>query len=106
MDNKRALQYLTEAGVYLPAVVPGLGLGGFYVFSSLKVLGHGTTIEAALNAAISADLVPDLPPRPQFLASQYSVVRSGSVVATTTSKTMALRIANALNLYNPNERGF
>jgi hypothetical protein len=105
MDNKRAMQLLTAAGVYLPAVVPGLGLGGFYVFSSLKVLGHGETIEDAMQDARDRDLIPDFPPRPAFVAEKLTVTRRGEVVATASSGTMAMRIANALNVYNPDERG-
>jgi hypothetical protein len=100
------MQLLTEAGVYLPSVVPGLGLGGFFVFSSLKVLGQGETIEAAMADAWEKNQLSDAPPRPLFFAQKREVIRRGDVVATASSSTMAARIANALNLYNPNERGF
>lgn len=106
MDVRRALQLLTEAQVYAPAVVPGLGLGGFYVFSAAKVLGHGDTIEAALADARARGYIPDIPARPTFRANANEVSRRGEVVASCNSRTMAARIANALNQYNPNERGF
>jgi len=105
MDNRRALQLLTEAQVYAPAVVPGLGHGGYYIFSAAKVLGHGDTIEDAFADAKSKGNIPDLPPRPVFHADGKIVTRKDSVVATCNSRTMAMRIANALNQYNPNERG-
>jgi len=106
MDARRARQLLTEAQVYAPAVVPGRGLGGFYVFSSAKELGHGATIEEALEDARAKGYIPDLPPNPAFRASRKdrTVSRRGEVVATCNSGTMAERIANALNEYNPNER--
>lgn len=106
MDNKRALHILNQAQVYLPAVVPGLGRGGFYLFSAMRVLGQGETIDDALVAAIAAGNLADIPPRPIFIANGREVSRLGSLVATAASRTMAARIANALNLYNPNERGF
>ena len=49
--NFHAMQLLHQAQVYMPSVVPGLGRGGFYVFSAAKVLGHGDTIQAAMEAA-------------------------------------------------------
>lgn len=113
MDVKRALQMLVQAQVYAPAVVPGMGRGGFYIFSSAKVLGHGETIDAAMEDARAKGNLPELPPRPLFLAGDrtedgklWAVTRRGEVVAACNSRTMAARIANALNQYNPNERGF
>jgi len=105
MDVRRALQLLTEAQVYAPAVVPGLGSGGFYIFSAAKVLGRGETIDEALGDARARGNLPELPPRPVFLADRLTVTRRGEVVASCNSRTMAARIANALNQYNPNERG-
>lgn len=105
MDNRRAIHLLTQSAVFLPAVVPGLGSGGFYVFSSLKVLGHGETIDAAMWAA--KEYWHNNPQRPTFRAVDLEVFadRGDRIVATASSKTYAQRIANALNLYNPNERG-
>jgi hypothetical protein len=105
MDNKRAMHLLTQAQVYMPSVVPGRAVGGWLVFSATREIGRGATIDEAMAAAAAAGNIPDLPPRPLFIASQYSVTRLGTVVATTSSRTMAQRIANALNFYNPNERG-
>jgi len=106
LDHRRALNLLFEAQVYAPAVVPGLGQGGFYIFSAAKVLGHGETIEDALADARGRGNIPDLAPRPIFWTDGKNVTRRGEVVATCSSRTMAARITNALNLYNPNERGF
>lgn len=105
MDNRRAIHLLTQSGVFLPAVVPDLGSGGFYVFSSLKVLGYGKTIDAAMWAA--KEYWQNNPQRPTFKALEFQVVANNGerIVATASSKTYAQRIANALNLYNPNERG-
>lgn len=105
LDIRRALQLLIQAQVYAPAVVPGLGRGGFYVFSSAKMLGHGETIEDALADAKAKGHIPDLAPRPMFLTDGKNILRRGEVVATANSRTLAARIANALNVYNPNERG-
>jgi hypothetical protein len=90
MDIRRAMQLLTQAQVYAPAIVPGLGLGGFYVFSSAKVLGHGETIEDALADAKAKGFLPDLPPRPTFIAEGKTVTRRGEVVATCSSRTMGI----------------
>lgn len=106
MDNRRALQLLIQAQVYAPAVVPGLGQGGYYIFSAAKVLGHGETIEDALADARARGNIPDLAPRPIFWTDGKNVTRRDEVVAVCSSRTMAQRITNALNLYNPNERGF
>lgn len=103
--NFHAMQLLQQARVYMPSVVPGLGRGGFYVFSSMKVLGHGVTIQAAMEAA---GLWPPPAGRvaPLFAAANYSVMYGDERVAIAESKTMAKRIASALNAYSPNERGF
>lgn len=47
------------------------------------------------------------PPGPKFVAVHHSktVMRAAQFIATACSHTMALRIANALNRYKPNERG-
>ena len=105
MDHRRALQVLSSAQVFSPAVVPGLGVGGYYIFSGMKVLGHGETIEAALASARAAGHIPDVPTSPPFRAEGSDVTRRGVVLFTCNSYTMASRVANALNVYVPNERG-
>lgn len=41
-----------------------------------------------------------------FVAIRCNVMRGGERVATAASNTMAKRIANALNNYTPNRRGY
>jgi hypothetical protein len=105
MDHRRALQILTSAQVFCPAVVPDLAHGGYIVFSAMRILGRGPTIEAALDAARSAGEVPNVPALPPFRAQGREVIRRGEVLITCASSTLASRVANALNVYNPNERG-
>lgn len=103
MDYRIALQKLVDAQIYAPSVVPGRAVGGWLVFSATREIARHETMEGAVAAAVAS--VPPLSPRPWFMAEGYSVTRGGSVVATTSSKAMTQRIANALNQYNPNERG-
>lgn len=105
MDHRRALQLLASAQVFSPAVVPGLGGGGYYVFSAMKVLGHGATIEEALEDAQASGKMPELVRRRPFRAVGNAVMRADEVLITCSNYTLASRVANALNLYNPNERG-
>ena len=104
--NFHAMRLLHQAQVYMPSVVPGLGRGGFYVFSAAKVLGHGDTIQAAMAAAGYWPLPSDLAGRPFYSAEGYDVQHGAQQIAIAKSKTLAKRIANALNEYSPNERGF
>jgi hypothetical protein len=104
--NFHAMQLLNRARVYMPSVVPGLGRGGFYVFSAGKVLGHGATIEDAMRAAGYWPLPSDLAAAPIYSAEGYDVQLGSQQVAIAKSRTLAKRIANALNEYSPNERGF
>ena len=105
LDHRRALDLLFEAQVYAPAIVPGRGLGGYYVFSGARELGHGETLAAALEDARANGNMPDLPARPMFRSVGKDVIRRGEVVAKCSSYTVAARIAHALNQYTPNERG-
>jgi hypothetical protein len=99
------MELLVQAQVFFPAIVPYLGGGGFHIFSAMRVIGSGSTIDAALADARARENIPSLPPRPPFRAHGVEVEMRGEVVATAKSRTFADRIANALNLYNPNERG-
>jgi hypothetical protein len=48
----------------------------------------------------------DPPPKPaQFVAVDQSIMQGARHIATAISATMAKRIARALNLHQPNERG-
>jgi hypothetical protein len=104
--NFHAMRLLHQAQVYMPSVVPGLGRGGFYVFSAGKVLGHGDTVQAAMEAAGYWPFPADIPPRAIYSAEDFDVLLGAHRVAVAQSRTLAKRIANALNAYSPNERGF
>ena len=69
------------------------------------MLGHGETIDAALADARANGFIPDVPPLPPYRAKGKEVSRRGEVLITCQTSTLAARVANALNLYNPNERG-
>lgn len=105
ITHRRALEILSQAQVFSPAIIPKYGGGGFYVYSAMKIVGSGETIEEALTDARAKGNIPDLAPRPQFKSDGLEVLLRGQVVATVKSRTYADRIANALNSYNPNERG-
>jgi hypothetical protein len=101
--DSHALQILRAADVYRPSVVPGRGVGGFFVFSAMKELGRGQTIHAAM---VAAGLWPAPgETRDVFVAADYTVKLGADNVAVAKSKTMAKRIANALNAYSPDARG-
>ena len=104
MTHRRAIELLKHAQIFCPAVVPSIPGGGFLVMSAMKVLGQGETIDAAFANARARGLLPDVPPFPPFRGDGKNVVRFGEVVAVASSRTMADRIANALNQYHPNER--
>jgi hypothetical protein len=103
MQHRRAVELLSEAQVFMPAVVPDLVNGGFIVFSAMRILGRGSTIQDAMRAAWRN--IPPSPGRPRFEGDKFNVMLRGEVVCVAKSRTYADRIANALNLYNPNERG-
>jgi hypothetical protein len=106
VQHRQAMEVLAQRRVFMPSVVPALGdSGGYLVFSAMKVLGRGDTIDAALLAALNSGFVEDAPPpAPRFLAEKNEVRQRGEVVAVCKSNTFAARVANALNLYQPNER--
>ena len=103
MTHRRAIELLTNARIPFPAVVPcGTGQEQYHVYGGVHLLGKGLTIADAMeNAKYYWGNAVRLPP---FIAEDYTVVRSGEVEATAKSKTMAMRIANALNVYNTDER--
>lgn len=106
MTHRRAIELLHQAQVFCPAVVPDLAAGhGYIVFSAMRILGRGETFEAALDDAREHGNIPDLPPFPAFRGEGCEVQRRGEVIAFAISRTMAFRIANALNEYRPNEKG-
>jgi hypothetical protein len=96
------MQILRAAGVHAPSLVQ---LGGrYHVFSRTKLISSGDTVYAALDAG--GFLEAENAPRELYVAFEDEVVQSGEVAARAKSKTMAQRIANALNEYIPGRRGF
>lgn len=45
-------------------------------------------------------------PQPKFVAVKDFVYRGGQLICRVVSHTMARRIANALNIYKPKEKGY
>src|SRR5262249_49830707 len=108
-EHRRAIEILTEAQVFMPAVVPDFGdRGGFIVFSAMQLLARGETIGDAVMSVFSSGAV-ERPknPAPRFMSEKREVFQVGrdEVVAVAKSNTYASRIANALNLYRPSEWG-
>jgi hypothetical protein len=102
MEWSEGMQVLREWRVYGPALV--LHEGRYFVFSRTALVSDGPTVEQALkNGGF-------LPRRPSsykpFVAVGPNVVQENTAVCVARSKTMAVRIANALNEYIPGDRGF
>ena len=100
MTQRRAIEILMAARLPYPAVIPEDG--GFAIYSGFRKLATGTTVQLAMMAA--KEYWKDVVRLPIFQPDGLMVVRAGVVEATAKSKTMAMRIANALNQYNPGER--
>jgi hypothetical protein len=104
MEYRKAMQILREWRLYAPALV--LHGGVWHVISRASVQSSGPTIEDALDAG------GFLPPRennhspPLFVAVGLNIIQGDNGIASARSKTMAQRIANALNEYIPGDRGF
>jgi hypothetical protein len=60
-----------------------------------------------MNSQLPADRMPKHPNNPplQFVAVRLAIMHGDRHVATAVSHTMAKRIARALNLHSPDERG-
>lgn len=105
LEYKRAHDLLVQARVYFPAIVPRIvDDAAWLIYSATYVIGTGDTIGAAY-----ADVVQrgNLPVEPHFIPfrSEGTEVRQGvDIIAYVSSRTMAARIANALNQYVPNVR--
>jgi hypothetical protein len=102
MDYREGMQVLRAARLHAPAIV--FYRGEYHVFSRSKHVVSGSTIEAALEAG--GFLVGENAPTQIFVAADFNVIKGSETVAITKSKTMASRIANALNEYIPGDRGF
>jgi hypothetical protein len=57
------------------------------------------------GAMTNRDLCDYNPPPPKFVAIRATVMRGAELIARAVSKTMAKRIANALNKHAPNREG-
>jgi hypothetical protein len=103
MEYAEGMQILRESRLFAPALV--LHGGRWFVFSRAALQSSGETIEDALQAG--GFLPRSEPPAPVLFVSVGSnVVQGNNGIAVARSKTMALRIANALNEYIPGDRGF
>jgi hypothetical protein len=101
-DYGHAMQILRDARVFAPSLI--FMDGQYHVFTRTVRLGSGADIEAALQAA--GFLPPVAAPSVLFVAVGSNVVKDKDNVAVARSRTMALRIANALNDYVPGDRGY
>jgi hypothetical protein len=108
MKARLALEILTAAGLPRPAITPTESPPGVNIWSDMELLATGQTIAEAMEAA--GKYWKGIPPAQRFRANGREVrrwddVRKVDVVeAIGKSSTMARRITNALNLYNPDER--
>jgi hypothetical protein len=101
-DYGHAMQIMRDARVFAPSLI---FMGGqYHVFTRTVLLGSGDTIEAALVAARLIPLV--IPPSILFVAVGFNIVKENERMAVAKSRTMAMRIANALNEYVPGDRGY
>jgi hypothetical protein len=95
VEYREAIRVLRDAQVRSPALVE---LNGHYhVFSRIRLLASGATIADALRAG---GFLPRSEHRRAIFVSDGLVIKyKGVKVAEAESKSMALRIANALNEY-------
>lgn len=103
MEYREAMQILRARQLHAPAIVHVPGIAGFYIFSRTKMVSRGETIEAALQAGgfLPAPHSPD-----PFVAEDLDVRYKSKPVCKAENKTLALRIANALNEYVPGKRSY
>lgn len=106
IDYKRAHDLLTQARVYFPAIVPRVvdDAGAWLIFSAAYVIGTGDTIGAAYADVVQRGNLPIEPHFIPFRGEGADVVQGAAIIAHASSRTMAARIANALNQYVPNVR--
>jgi hypothetical protein len=102
MEYAEGMQILRESRLFAPAIVRFDG--GYHIFSRTALQSSGATVEDALRAG---GFIPRSERRPSlFVAVGQNVVRENTAICVARSKTMAERIANALNEYLPGDRGF
>lgn len=103
MEYAEGMQILRESRVFAPSIVRHNGY--YFVCSRTAIQSSGVTIKAALEAGGFLPR-PNRRPPELFVAVGANVVQGDQGVAVARSKTMAARIANALNEYIPGDRGF
>jgi hypothetical protein len=102
MDYTKAMQILRTHQVEAPAIVQHSETRRFYVYSGMKQISFGATVEDALRAG--GFLIPPAHPIHPFVHEGLLVHWRSRLVCTAASKTLAQRIANALNEYIPGKR--
>jgi hypothetical protein len=101
MDYREAIDILRDAEVFAPAIVKFNG--AFHIFSRTGLVASGKSIADAMRAG---GYIPPPPRRlPLFVAAGCNVIRADEPICVCRSKTMAQRIAHALNEYVPGDRG-
>lgn len=100
MDYREGMQVLRAARLHAPAIVRHQG--AYHVFSRTKLVSSGASIYDALEAG--GLLVPENAPSNIFASHDFEIRQGPVRVALAMSKTMAKRIANALNEYIPGDR--
>ena len=103
IEYREAMQILRARQVHAPAIVHVPGMAGYFIFSRTKIVCRGLTIEEALEAGgfLPAPHLPD-----PFVAEDLSVRWKSKPVCTAENRTLAQRIANALNEYVPGKRSY
>jgi hypothetical protein len=102
MDYREGMQVLRAARLHAPSIVR-LGRE-YHVFSRTELISSGVSVYDALERG--GFLVAENAPTMIFAAHNYTVLHGPVRVALTESKTMAKRIANALNEYIPGDRKY
>jgi hypothetical protein len=102
MDYHEAMQILRAHQVQSPAIVHLPGTTGYHIFSRTRRLSYGATIYDALRAG--GFLIPPTHPPHPFVHDGLQVHWRSRPVCTAASKTLAQRIANALNEYIPGKK--
>ena len=102
MDYREGMQVLRAARLHAPAIVRHEG--AYHVFSRTALVSSGVSIHDALERG--GFLVAENAPTMLFAAHNFNVIYGSENIAVVKSKTMAARIANALNEYIPGDRGF
>jgi hypothetical protein len=102
MDYREAMQILRAHKLHAPAIVRIPGEFGYHIYSQMKRVSRGLTIEAAMS---EGGFLPAPPYNPAlFIADGLNVHWRSRPVCTAQSKTLAQRIATALNEYNPDPK--